>query len=136
MPALAFTIRNDLNDLRDVAVATTEFLETNGASPDVVFAANLAIEEMVSNTIKYGYRDGLEHQIEIQLTLGASDLEIEICDDGGPFDPFAHPTPRPSAPGERDKAGGLGIHFVRNILDGFIYLHREGHNILRLTKRL
>ena len=69
MPALAFTIRNDLNDLRDVAVATTEFLETNGASPDVVFAANLAIEEMVSNTIKYGYRDGLEHQIVMTEVL-------------------------------------------------------------------
>jgi serine/threonine-protein kinase RsbW len=136
VPALAFTIRNDLNDLRDVAFATTDFLETNGASPAVVFAANLAIEEMVSNTIKYGYSDGLEHKIEIHLTLGASDLEIEICDDGGPFDPFAHPTPRLLAPGERDKAGGLGIHFVRNVLDGFIYLRREGQNILRLTKRL
>jgi serine/threonine-protein kinase RsbW len=136
VPALAFKIRNDLNDLRGVAVATTEFLETNGASPEVVFAANLAIEEMVSNTIKYGYSDGLEHQIEIQLLLSSSDLEIEICDDGGPFDPFAHPAPRPSAPSDRDKAGGLGIHFVRNILDGFNYLRREGQNILRLTKRL
>jgi serine/threonine-protein kinase RsbW len=136
VPALAFKLRNDLNDLVGVAVATTEFLESNGASPEVIFAANLAIEEMVSNTIKYGYNDGLEHQIEIQLLLGANALEIEICDDGRPFDPCAYPAPPPSAVSDRREAGGLGIHFVRNILDSFNYVRCEGENVVRLTKRL
>jgi anti-sigma regulatory factor (Ser/Thr protein kinase) len=136
VPTLAFKIRNDLNDLRGVAASATEFLETNRASQEVIFAANLAIEEMVSNTIKYGYSDGLQHQIDIQLSLGTNVLEIEICDDGGPFDPFAYRGPRPSSPGEKRQAGGLGIHFVRNLLDGFNYLRREGQNIVRLTKRL
>jgi serine/threonine-protein kinase RsbW len=136
VPTLAFKIRNDLNDLRGVAAATTEFLETNHASQEVIFAANLAIEEMVSNIVKYGYSDGLQHQIDIQLSLGTNVLEIEICDDGGPFDPFAYPVPRPSSPGEKRQGGGLGIHFVRNILDGLNYVRREGQNIVRLTKRL
>lgn len=136
MPALAFKIRNDLNDLAGIAVATTEFLESNSASPEVIFAANLAIEEMVSNTIKYGYGDGLEHQIKIQLWLGASGLEIEICDDGRPFDPCAYPAPSASAVSDRREGGGLGIHFVRNILDSFNYVRHEGENVVRLTKRL
>ena len=134
MPALALNIGNDLNNLPGIAVAATEFLERNGASPDIIFAANLAIEEMVSNTIKYGYSDDLQHQIEIQLFLTTSVLEIEIRDDGGPFDPFAYPTPSPPLP--TDKAGGLGLHFVRNILDGCNYVRREGQNIVRLTKKL
>jgi serine/threonine-protein kinase RsbW len=129
-------MRNDLNDLQGVAAATTEFLETNRTSREVIFAANLAIEEMVSNTVKYGYRDTLQHQIDIQLSLGTNVLEIEICDDGGPFDPFAYPEPRPSSSGEERQGGGLGIHFVRNILDGFNYVRREGQNIVRLTKKL
>jgi anti-sigma regulatory factor (Ser/Thr protein kinase) len=136
VPALAFKIRNDLNDLAGVAVATTEFLESKGASPEVIFAANLAIEEMVSNTIKYGYNDCLEHQIEIQLLLGPNALEIEICDDGRPFDPCAYQAPPPSAVNDRREAGGLGIHFVRNILDSFNYVRRAGENVVRLTKRL
>ena len=70
MPTLAFKIRNDLNDLRGVAAATTEFLEARRASQEVIFAANLAIEEMVSNTVKYGYSDGLQHQIDIQHQEG------------------------------------------------------------------
>jgi serine/threonine-protein kinase RsbW len=136
VPALAFKIRNDLNNLRGISVATTEFLETNGASREVIFAANLAIEEMVSNTIKYGYIDHLQHQIEIQLSFSTNALEIEIRDDGCPFDPFAYPAPRPSLPSDKRKNGGLGIHFVRNILDGFTYMRREGQNIIKLTKRL
>jgi serine/threonine-protein kinase RsbW len=136
VPTLAFKIGIDLNDLREVAAATTEFLETNRASPEVIFAANLAIEEMVSNTVKYGYSDRLQHQIDIQLSLSTSILEIEICDDGDAFDPFAYPKPCPASPGEKRQAGGLGIHFVRNILDSFNYVRREGQNIVKLTKRL
>jgi serine/threonine-protein kinase RsbW len=127
---------NDLNNLRGISVAASEFLETNGASREVIFTANLAIEEMVSNTIKYGYTDDLQHQIEIQLSLSTNVLEIEIRDDGRLFDPLAYPAPHPSLPDDNRKAGGLGIHFVRNILDGFNYVRREGQNIVRLTKRL
>ena len=35
------------------------FLRANEIPPDVIFAANLAIEEIVTNTIKYGYGDML-----------------------------------------------------------------------------
>jgi serine/threonine-protein kinase RsbW len=94
--ALALKIRNDLNDLRGVSIATTEFLESNGASPEAIFAANLAIEEMVSNTIKYGYSDSLRHHIEIDLLLDDNALEIEIRDDGHHFDPCAYPPPSPT----------------------------------------
>lgn len=136
MAALAFKIRNDLNDLRGVSVATTEFLESNGASPEAIFAANLAIEEMVSNTIKYGYSDGLQHHIEIGVLCSGTALEIEIRDDGRQFDPCAYAPPSPTPLGDERKAGGLGIHFVRNMLDGFNYARREGQNIVKLTKRL
>ena len=128
-------MRNDLNDLPEVAAATTEFLKSNGASSEVIFAANLAIEEMVSNTIKYGYTDRFEHPIEIELLLQANALEIEIRDDGRPFDPCSYPTPH-SPPSNDERAGGLGIHFVRNILDGFNYVRHERQNIVKLTKRL
>ena len=136
MAALALKIRNDLNDLRGVSIATTEFLESNGASPEAIFAANLAIEEMVSNTIKYGYSDSLRHHIEIDLLLDDNALEIEIRDDGHHFDPCAYPPPSPNPSGDERKAGGLGIHFVRNMLDGFNYVRREGQNIVKLSKRL
>jgi serine/threonine-protein kinase RsbW len=135
VPAVAFKIRNNLDELREIAAATTGFLESNRASPEVIFAANLAIEEMVSNTIKYAYSDGRQHEIDIQLSMNECALEIEIRDDGAAFNPFTYPAPRPAASDQR-KAGGLGIHLVRNIVENFNYVRREGQNIVKLTKRL
>jgi anti-sigma regulatory factor (Ser/Thr protein kinase) len=136
VPDLAFKIRNDFADLPAAAVATAQFLEANNASSEIVYAANLAIEEIVTNTIKYAYRDTLQHEITIRLSLTESALEIEICDDGSEFDPFIQPEPdlRPSC--HERKAGGLGIHFVRNMLDACTYVRKEGHNIVRVSKRL
>jgi anti-sigma regulatory factor (Ser/Thr protein kinase) len=119
-----------------VAAATAQFLKTNNISSEVTFAANLAIEEIVTNAIKYAYSDTLEHEITIGLRLTTSILEIEICDDGNAFDPFSQPDPDlGNTFGER-KIGGLGIHLVRNTLDACTYARRDGRNIVRLTKEL
>lgn len=135
MADLVLTIRNDLDELSKAANAATRFLQANNASPEVVFAANLAIEEIVSNTIKYAYSDTMPHEITILCALTESALEIEITDDGNEFDPFGHPKPDLSQP-RNQKIGALGIHFVRNTLDACRYVRREGRNIVRLKKKL
>lgn len=135
MANLVFTIRNDLDGLAEAANAAISFLEANHAPREVVFAAHLAIEEIVSNTIKYGYRDTRQHEVTIRLTLTESALEIEITDDGKAFNPFAHPQPDLSLPSDFRPIGGLGIHFVRHMLDTCAYVRRDGQNIVRLTKK-
>jgi serine/threonine-protein kinase RsbW len=136
VPDLVFTIRNNFDDLPGAARAVTRFLEANHASPEVAFAAHLAIEEIVTNTIKYAYRDTLDHEIAIRLSLTENTLEIEISDDGNDFNPFTQPEPDLSLPRQQRQIGGLGIHFVRNMLDAYTYLRRNGRNIVSLTKRL
>jgi anti-sigma regulatory factor (Ser/Thr protein kinase) len=127
-------IHNDFDNLPAAADATAQFLERNGASSDVVFAANLAIEEIVSNIIKYGYHDALKHEITVRLALLERTLEIEICDDGGEFNPFNQP--ESDASSEARQIGGLGIHLVRNMLDTCSYERRDGQNIVKLSKKL
>ena len=69
MADFVLKINSDFDDLPAAADATTQFLESNNASPDVIFAANLAIEEIVTNIIKYGYDDALKHEITVRLAL-------------------------------------------------------------------
>ena len=57
VPDIVFKINSDFEDFPAAADAATQFLEGNNASEGVIFAANLAIEEIVTNTIKYGYDD-------------------------------------------------------------------------------
>lgn len=134
MADFVLKINSDFDDLPAAADAATQFLESNNASPDVVFAASLAIEEIVTNIIKYGYDDALKNEITVRLALLENMLEIEICDDGEEFNPFNQPEPDVSS-GAR-QIGGLGIHFVRNMLDTYSYERRDGRNIVKLSKKL
>jgi serine/threonine-protein kinase RsbW len=136
VPDFAFTIRNNFDELPAAAGAATQFLESNNASTEVIFAANLAIEEIVTNTIKYGYNDALQHEIAIRLSLTKRVLWIEICDDGNEFDPFSQPEPNICLPANERQIGGLGIHFLRNMLDTCTYVRREEQNIVSLSKKL
>lgn len=131
---LTLRLPNSFDALSTAAEDTTNFLEAHSAPPDAVFAANLAIEELVTNIIKYGYDDPDAHEILIRLAVTDRDLSIEISDDGHAFNPFDQPEPDTSLPAEDRPIGGLGIHFVRNMLDGCAYCRDAGRNTVTLTK--
>ena len=136
MSDFLFKINSDFDNLPAAADAATRFLESNNASPDVIFAANLAIEEIVTNIIKYGYDDALKHEITVRLDLTENMLNIEICDDGKEFNPFNQAEPDTSLPPGEPQIGGLGIHFVRKVLDACAYDRRDGRNTVKLSKKL
>ena len=103
---------------------------------DLVFKVNLALEELVINVMNYGHDGGL-HEIDITLTSDENSLTIEIVDDGRPFDPL-HDAPRPDVNAELEDRdiGGLGIHFVRKMMDDVRYRREEGKNHLTLVTSL
>lgn len=133
---LTLRIPNTFDALTTAAEETTRFLEENSASPDAVFAANLAIEELVTNIVKYGYDDSAAHEIVIALSVLNNELRIEISDDGHEFNPFDQPEPDTTLPAEERPIGGLGIHFVRNMLDDCAYCRTDGKNIVTLSKKI
>lgn len=129
-------LRNDFGELSGAAETVSQFLESNEVAPDVVFAANLAVEELVTNIIKYGYDDQDAHEIAVKLSITDKVLRIEISDDGHEFNPFSMPEPDTTLPAEERGIGGLGIHFVRNMLDSYSHSWRDGQNIVTVTKKL
>ena len=137
MPAaLSLKLHNDYSELPRISEAVTEFLEGQEASPGAVYAANLAIEELVTNIIKYGYDDQDPHEISLGLSAENRLFKIEIRDDGHEFNPFDQPEPDTSLPADEREIGGLGIHFVRHMLDSYDYQRVNGENIVTLSKKL
>jgi len=96
----------------------------------------LALEEHLTNIVRYGYQDDAEHQIKVTLALTPDALRIQIEDDGCPFNPLEHPTPDLSKPIDERPIGGMGIHMMRKSLDGMEYRRESGKNILTMAKRL
>jgi anti-sigma regulatory factor (Ser/Thr protein kinase) len=112
------------------------------AGADVPFAgiymANLTVEELVTNCIKYGYAgmDTTDKCIDVVISIVGRELRIILSDDAAPFDPLAQAAPDLSIPLEDRPIGGLGIHMLRQMSTGFTYAFENGRNVVTITKQL
>jgi serine/threonine-protein kinase RsbW len=132
---LELRIRNRAEDLSSAMEAISRWLGSEGAFAGAEYLALLAVEELVTNCIKYAYDDTLEHWICIGIRLSAVEMVVTIEDDGHPFDPRSLPEPDTSLPLEDRPIGGLGIHLLRNLFDALDYSRVEGQNRVVLRKR-
>jgi anti-sigma regulatory factor (Ser/Thr protein kinase) len=97
----------------------------------------IMLEELFTNAVHYGYRDGAGHgRIEIALAAKPGRLEIEFCDDGIPFDPLARELPDIGPPGGDSGIGGQGLRIVRSLAHEAHYRREHGRNRLALVRRL
>ncbi|MDD5766185.1 MAG: ATP-binding protein [Candidatus Marinimicrobia bacterium] len=129
------SIINQIPEIEKVCDSVSAFGEENGLSTKIIFAFHLALDEILTNIISYGYRDKDEHVIDINLSLQAGALALEILDDSVPFDPSEAPVPDINQPLEERKIGGLGIYLVKNLMDEVEYKSKDGINRLTLKKK-
>ena len=127
------------NDLRQIAVAAENvdtFCARHGLAEQIALEVNLVVDELVTNTISYGYDDDREHRIALVLRLEDAALVIEIADDGRAFDPLQAPEPDPGASLRERAKGGLGIYLVQKTMDTAACRRQDGRNVVTLTKRV
>ena len=91
----------------------------------------LAVDEALTNIIRHAYQ-GRAGNMTVSVLTDDDKVEIVLEDQGQKFDPTR--VPSPELP--RHRPGGLGVHFIRTIMDQMVY---EGEcsagNRLRLIKR-
>lgn len=125
---LRLTIANDMPGLAESLDRLNGFLKGAGASPKLTYVASLALEELVSNTIKYGYDDRDQHRIDLVFRMGPP-AAMTIEDDGHPFNPLVDaPLPDLKVGAEERSIGGLGLHMVRTLTASLSYHHVDGRN--------
>lgn len=130
----AIEIENDTAEIARAIGWLEAFCRENALPSDVEFAMALAFDELLTNTISYGFPDHGRHLISIALTLDGRALSADISDTGIPFDPLAQPAPDLDVPIEERPIGGLGIHFVRTMLDEVAYRRTDGRNQVTVRK--
>lgn len=134
--SLTLEVRNSPDAIAPASETAEAWLAARAAGPEAAYLVLLAIEELVTNCIKYAYSDTAEHTIAIVLSADAGALTMTFVDDGRPFDPLAVPAPDLDATAAGRRVGGLGIFLLRNLADTMTYERRDGANRLTLTKRL
>jgi len=94
----------------------------------------MVFDELLNNTISYGYQDDGEHTIDVQVDVYPRYLSVVIKDDGIPFNPFSLDDPDITLSIEEREIGGLGVHLVRNVMDDVSYERKVNQNVLTLLK--
>jgi len=135
-PALVLTLKNDLSELARIAEEIGSHGESRGWPAKWAMNLNLSLDELITNTISYGYRDTDEHEIRITLTEPDGSLVVVLEDDGMEFDPFtAAPEPDLEADVEERPIGGLGVYLVKTLMDEVAYERLDGRNRITLVQR-
>jgi anti-sigma regulatory factor (Ser/Thr protein kinase) len=95
----------------------------------------VAIEEIFVNIVHYAYLPK-EGDITLSLTFDseAGNVVVRLEDEGKPFNPLEKEAPDLSADIMERKIGGLGIHFVKNLMDKVEYEYVNNKNVLTITK--
>lgn len=131
-----FSITNQLSEIGRVADWVEEFCREHGIAQRESNTINVALDEILSNVIHHGYADSGVHDIAVTLTSAAGEITVEIEDDGTPFDPTTVPAPTLTGSLVERDLGGLGLVFVRALVDQIDYQRVAGRNHLKLRWRI
>ncbi len=133
--SVEISLVNDLREIAGVAAKVDAFCAARELPEQIAYAVNLAIDEILTNTISYGYDDDDPHRIELILRLEAGALIVVTVDDSRAFDPsLVEQMPNLEASLEDRALGGLGLFLVQQMMDHVEYQRRDGCNVVTLTK--
>jgi len=93
--SLALRFASDLESLVAARDRVRSHLEQRGVDEAAVYAADLALEELAGNTLRYGYDEVGAGSLRIGVGIDRTSVHVSISDDARPFDPIRWPT-RPS----------------------------------------
>jgi anti-sigma regulatory factor (Ser/Thr protein kinase) len=128
-------IGNSIAEMARVVEFVDRFGSAHKIPKPVSDDINLCLDELLNNTISYGYSDQAPHRISLELALEDGRFTARITDDGKPFDPRGAAS-APSADDLRSRRlGGVGVHFVRALMDELGYSRDGTFNIVTIAKK-
>jgi len=138
LSGLTISMHPRLPEIRRCADAVDEYLSERAVKRDVIFQIDLALDELLSNTIQWGYENNPGNESEITLNIEITDQSIfmSIEDDASPFNPLNMPDPDIEASLQDRPIGGLGIHLVRQVMDEILYERKNNKNILSMRRNV
>lgn len=109
VPATTRGLRAALQSLEEVCAA-------GHVDGDLVSRGRIVIEELFTNTIKYGYGGECERPVRLVLSVVGA-LTVTLEDEAPPFDPTAWK----AAPGAPERVGQAGIAMVMGLSSRVAY---------------
>jgi len=124
----------ELQNLAAILDFTVACCQQCGIDEENTFAIRLAVDEAVANVIEHAY-EGTGGRLALECWSEGSDFFVQVRDWGRPFAPQSVRQPKLSGSLSRRKAGGLGLHMMRRLMDEVRFSFDEDGNALTMVKR-
>ena len=129
-------ITSDMSNLARVAEFVADAARKTKISPRQSDDIQMAVDEAVTNVMEHAYAGRTNGHISIQLEIDAKAILVEIRDQGRTFNAKKVKKPDVNSPLSERSIGGLGIFFMKKLMDKVEFTHDESGNITRMFKKL
>ena len=133
---LSLQIINNRPEIRNLRNRFDSYAEDNEIPTKVIHDVQLALDEVVTNIVEYGYDDDDTHMIDVKFRFENRSLQINIIDDANPYNILDKEKPDISKSLDDKPIGGLGILLVKHLMTNIGYEYKDGMNHLSLTRLL
>ncbi len=128
------TIPSSTRYLEDVRQFVSKHAAAAEFSDSVVEQLKIAVDEACTNVIEHAYRGEGEHALDIAILISKDKLTVRIRDHGRAFDERNYAEPNLIEYARSRKAGGLGVHLMRRLMDRVEFKTRGDVNECCLVK--
>ena len=139
--SISFRIDSQLNQISLVRAALSGVLNHLGVLESDIFSLELAVTEIINNTLEHGYRGAEDKPIEVKVRVSCSDVQIDLNDHAPPFpkEQLYRLEGEPALledPNENWPMRGHGLQIVRQVVDSIVLTSDQQHNRMTIRKQV
>ena len=132
-PKFEYTLSSFNKDFQVFAEKFKIFCENHHVNQSKTFDMEISLEELIVNSFTHGQSDG---EVKILAVIENGELMVQVQDGAPPFNLLREAPQPPQGNLVSRKAGGLGIHLVKNLNDRVEYSGSQQGNKITLFKKL
>ena len=130
------TVPGSYDEIKTICQFVTQGAAEAGMDETAVFHIELACDEACTNVIEHAYGGESDGDIRVSWQVVGDMFVISVNDNGRQFEPAQIPSPTTIDSIENIKIGGLGIHFMRKLMDdvSFSFDPQTGNELIMKKK--
>jgi serine/threonine-protein kinase RsbW len=130
------TVDGRCDNLATIADFVTKAAQASGLSEKATFEVQLAVDEACTNVIEHSYGGERQGKITLCCECADDDFVVTIRDNGQSFDPETIPPPDLTCSLAERPCGGLGLYFMRQLMDEVRFHFDAEGNKLTMVKKI
>lgn len=130
-------VNSQVERLAEIADFVADAACACGLNAEQTHDVQMAVDEACTNVIEHAYRGKSDGTIDIVCVRRGDEFVVTVQDFGARFDPHKVKVPKTRAPLSARSIGGLGLFFMRKLMDRVQFDFSSGQgNRLTMVKKI